>query len=161
MPLNDRQQLFVAEYIKDLNATQAAIRAGYSENTAGSQGHDLLKKPEIAEAIELAMDERARAVGIDANWVLQQAVTLHRRCMQDVLPLTDRKGNQIYDDEGNALFAFNAAGAAKALELVGKHVGVGAFDNKLTLQGPDGGPVQVQEIRHTIIRPSAKKDVDG
>lgn len=154
MALTPKQQLFVAEYIKDLNATQAAIRAGYSEDSAHSIGSENLRKPEIAEAIELAMDERARVVGIDANWVLQQAVTLHRRCMQDVVPLMDRKGNQIYDDEGNALFAFNATGAAKALELVGKHVGVGAFDNKLTLQGPDGGPVQVQEIRHTIVRPA-------
>lgn len=82
-------------------------------------------------------------MGIDAQWVLNQAVTLHRRCMQDVVPLMDRKGNQIYDDEGNALFAFNAAGAAKALELVGKHVGVGAFSEKLALSGHDGGPLQV------------------
>lgn len=50
-PLRPKHQRFVAEYLKDLNATQAAIRAGYSEKTAGSQAHDLLKKPEISEAI--------------------------------------------------------------------------------------------------------------
>jgi phage terminase small subunit len=46
--LNPKQARFVAEYLKDLNATQAAIRAGYSKKTAGSQAHDLLKKPEIS-----------------------------------------------------------------------------------------------------------------
>ena len=45
--LNPKQKRFCEEYIVDLNATQAAIRAGYSERTAGSQAHDLLKKPEI------------------------------------------------------------------------------------------------------------------
>ena len=50
--LNDKQSRFVDEYLVDLNATQAAIRAGYSQKTAGSQGFDLLKKPEIAAEIE-------------------------------------------------------------------------------------------------------------
>lgn len=49
--MNKRQARFVEEYLIDLNATQAAIRAGYSEKTAGSQAFDLLKKPEIQEAI--------------------------------------------------------------------------------------------------------------
>ena len=47
MGLSAKQQRFVDEYLVDLNATQAAIRAGYSEKTAGAQGFDLLKKPEI------------------------------------------------------------------------------------------------------------------
>jgi phage terminase small subunit len=51
MPLNQRQKLFAYEYLVDGNATQAAIRAGYSERTAGSQAHDLLKKPEIQAVI--------------------------------------------------------------------------------------------------------------
>ncbi len=49
MALNDKQRRFVGEYLIDLNATQAAIRAGYSEKTAGQQAFDLLKKPEIQE----------------------------------------------------------------------------------------------------------------
>lgn len=52
MALNDKQRRFVDEYLVDLNATQAAIRAGYSPKTAGSQAFDLLKKPEIHEYIE-------------------------------------------------------------------------------------------------------------
>lgn len=155
MALTPKQQLFVAEYIKDMNASRAAEAAGYSPDTAYSQGHRLLKHAEIAEAIELAMDERARAVGIDAQWVLQQAVTLHRRCMQDVTPMLNRKGEQVVDEDGAPVFQFNAAGAAKALELVGKHVGIGAFSEKLALSGHDGGPLQVvvQQFSHP-----AKKD---
>ena len=72
MSLNDRQTRFVQEYCKDFNATQAAIRAGYSEKTAGSQGHDLLKNPEIEEAIEERKIEIAIHAKIDAAWVLRQ-----------------------------------------------------------------------------------------
>jgi len=50
--LNDKQKAFAFEYLKDFNATQAAIRAGYSARTAGSQAHDLLKKPEIRSVVE-------------------------------------------------------------------------------------------------------------
>ena len=72
MSLNDRQQRFVQEYCKDFNATQAAIRAGYSEKTAGQQAHELLKNPEIAEAIEERKEQLAALVEIDAAWVLRQ-----------------------------------------------------------------------------------------
>jgi phage terminase small subunit len=51
VPLPPRQRLFVSEYLKDLNATQAAIRAGYSKKTAYSQGFDLLRKPNVAKAV--------------------------------------------------------------------------------------------------------------
>jgi len=56
----------------DFNATKAAIRAGYSEKTAGSQGHDLLKIAEIQELIEQRKDELAAAAEIDGLWVLRQ-----------------------------------------------------------------------------------------
>ena len=53
--LNDRQGLFVSEYIKDMNATQAAIRAGYSKKTAYSQGQRLLKNVEIKKAVDVLL----------------------------------------------------------------------------------------------------------
>lgn len=70
MSLNDRQLAFVREYLVDLNATQAAIRAGYSEKTAHSQGPRLLENVEIAEAIAAAQSERAERVALDADRVL-------------------------------------------------------------------------------------------
>lgn len=54
--LTDKQQRFVDEYLIDLNATQAAIRAGYSEKTADSIGLQLLRKTQVAEAIEEAQN---------------------------------------------------------------------------------------------------------
>lgn len=59
MGLTDKRKAFVDEYFKDWNATQAAIRAGYSESTAYSQGARLLKNVEIAEAIQEKINERA------------------------------------------------------------------------------------------------------
>ena len=55
----EKHERFAAEYVIDLNATQAAIRTGYSEKTAGQIGFELLKKPEIQEAISAAMKARS------------------------------------------------------------------------------------------------------
>jgi len=57
--MNDKQRAFVREYLIDRNATQAAIRAGYSAKTAGQKGHDLLKKVEIAAALESGSEAHA------------------------------------------------------------------------------------------------------
>ena len=146
MALTDKQRRFVDEYLVDLNATQAAIRAGYSKKTANKIGPELLGKTSISEAISKAQAERAERTKIDADYVLKQAVKLHERCMQEVEPLTGRKGQQIRDDEGNPLFVFNAAGAAKALELVGKHVNVQAFRDQVGHGNPDGTPLAPTRI---------------
>ncbi len=68
--MTPKQQLFVDEYLIDLNATQAAIRAGYSAKTAYSIGDENLKKPEIAAAVKKAMNERAARTGITADMVI-------------------------------------------------------------------------------------------
>ena len=62
--LTPRQARFVEEFLVDCNATQAAVRAGYSEKTAGVIGHENLSKPNIAAAIAKAQTERAEEVGI-------------------------------------------------------------------------------------------------
>lgn len=129
--MTPKQQRFVEEYLIDLNATQAAIRAGYSANTARQTGSENLSKPDIADAIAAAFTARSEQTGIDAAYVLRQAVKLHERCMQEVSPIMDRKGEQVRDEAGNPLFEFDALGASKALELVGKHVNVQAFKEKL------------------------------
>lgn len=128
--LTAKQKLFCHEYLIDLNATQAAIRAGYSEKTAKEIGCENLTKPNILEFVNKAKEERIEEVKVDANYVLSQSVKLHERCMQEIEPYTDKKGNHIHDKEGNGLYVFNAAGAAKALELVGKHVDIQAFNEK-------------------------------
>jgi len=72
MALTDKQKRFVEEYLLDLNATQAAIRAGYSAKTAGSIGEENLRKPEIAAAIQEAQDARSKRTEITADRVLQE-----------------------------------------------------------------------------------------
>jgi len=74
--LNDRQRLFVAEYLLDLNATQAAIRAGYSPKTAGRTGHENLKKPEIAAAIQEAFEARLERLEVSAERVVLEYARL-------------------------------------------------------------------------------------
>ncbi len=130
--LTPKQKRFIDEYLTDLNATQAAIRAGYSKKTAAQVGFENLRKPQIAAAVSRAKQERSEATKIDAEWVLKQAVEVHRRCMQEVKPDRNPKtGKQLYDDDGNAVFKFNAAAANRALELVGKHVEVAAFKERI------------------------------
>ena len=70
--LTAKQRSFVREYLIDLNATQAAIRAGYSEDTAGAIGFENLNKPKIQSAIQAAMDLRAKRTEITADRVLAE-----------------------------------------------------------------------------------------
>jgi phage terminase small subunit len=70
--LTQKQRAFVREYLVDLNATQAAIRAGYSEDTARAIGCENLTKPNIQDAIATAMRERAERTNIRADMVLKE-----------------------------------------------------------------------------------------
>ncbi|MCM1128968.1 MAG: terminase small subunit [Alistipes senegalensis] len=69
--LKDKEEFFVREYLVDLNATQAAIRAGYTAKSASSVASKLLAKPHIREAVEQQLSERARKLGIDADELLK------------------------------------------------------------------------------------------
>jgi phage terminase small subunit len=69
--LKPKQALFAKEYLKDFNATQAAVRAGYSIKTAHVIGTENLKKPVIEKAIEKEMVQRTKNVEISVEWILQ------------------------------------------------------------------------------------------
>lgn len=81
--LTPKQAAFVREYLVDLNATQAAIRAGYSANSADVIGSENLGKPEIAAAITAAKLERSQRVGITAADVLHELGILYRSDVRD------------------------------------------------------------------------------
>lgn len=70
--LNDRQKRFVEEYLVDLNATQAAIRAGYKEKNARAMGAENLTKPDIAAAIQRAMAERQKRTEITQDMIVAE-----------------------------------------------------------------------------------------
>lgn len=161
--LTDKQELFAREYLKDLNATQAAIRAGYSEKTARSVGSENLTKPDIQEYIAQLNQERMNRVQIDADYVLRQAVKLHERCMQEVEPITDRRGEEITDEQGRTIYGFDAKGAAAALKLVGDHINVQAFKQQTSTEitGANGGPVRYADMSEELLEEKLKELGNG
>lgn len=72
MALTPKQRMFVKEYLIDLNATQAAVRAGYSEKTATAQSSRLLTNVNVSDAIQEAMRNRAERTEITADMVLRE-----------------------------------------------------------------------------------------
>lgn len=98
--LTPKQAAFVHEYLMDLNATQAAIRAGYSKKTANRIATENLSKPVIQEAIQEARDAREKRSMITVEWVLAQIASIAQ------------------DEEAQQ------RDRLKALELLGKHLGM-------------------------------------
>lgn len=83
--MTKKQKRFIEEYLVDLNATQAAIRAGYSPDTAGSIGSENLKKPEIRACIDKAMAERSKRTGISQDRVLMELARIGFSKITDVI----------------------------------------------------------------------------
>lgn len=113
--LNDRQKLFVSEYVASKNATQSAIKAGYSEKTAYSMGARLLKNVEIQNAIDDKLGKMVKKLDLTAEKILMDIEEVKRRCLQ---------GEEIRDREGNPTgeWRFDASNALKACELQGRHL---------------------------------------
>ena len=86
--MTPKQEAFVREYLVDLNATQAAIRAGYSQNTAGKIGHENVTKPEIASAIQAAMNDRAERTNITVDRVLAEYARIGLADIREVVQVT-------------------------------------------------------------------------
>lgn len=85
MALTKKQRLFVDEYLLDLNATQAAIRAGYSTRRATEIGYQLLQRPEVAQAIQAAMAERSRRTEVEADYVIRRLREIDEMDVLDIL----------------------------------------------------------------------------
>lgn len=126
MALTDKQQRFIQEYLKDCNATQAAIRAGYSEDCAKQIGSENLSKPDLKEALTEAKRQLAEAAQIEAEWVVKNLKSIAMRCMQ-VEPVVDSKGNPVLvkNDDGDLVpaFTFNAQGAVQSLKTINEMCG--------------------------------------
>lgn len=75
-PLNPKQKRFAEEYLKDLNATKAAVRAGYSEKGAGTQGRRLMSTPAVRELVESLMAKRSERTAITADRVLEEIAVI-------------------------------------------------------------------------------------
>lgn len=128
MSLTPKQQRFVDEYLIDLNATQAAIRAGYSAKTADSQASRLLRNVKVSRAIGEAKTTRSERTKLDQDWVLNGLREVAERCMTAVpvmrFDFESKSMVQVIDDEGLGVWQFDSRGANRSLELVGKHLGM-------------------------------------
>lgn len=111
--LTAKQEMFCREYLVDLNATQAAIRAGYSPDSAKQIGSDNMSKHDLQERIAELKAERNQRVTVSADYVLERAKMIHEACW-----------NQ--DDAKNSI---------AALKLVGDHVNVQAFKQHTEISG--------------------------
>jgi len=150
--MTDKQKVFCEEYLIDLNATQAAIRAGYSVKTANEQGARLLANVSVQNEIEKLKAERSRRTGITADRVLQELARIGFVNPMDVIDPTDAtvQGHANADDMaaiasvkvkvipgkyGDDGFEREVRlhDKVKALELMGKHLGM--FTDRVDLNG--------------------------
>lgn len=150
--LTDKQQRFVDEYLIDLNATQAAIRAGYSEKTAAAIGAENLIKPNIQNAIQEAQAKRQEQTQIDAAYVLRRLVEIDQMDVLDIMDdqmkirpvnewpkvwrqyVVNLDNLELSDGEG-CFKKIKWPDKVKNLELLGRHVSVGAFKDKVEHSG--------------------------
>lgn len=142
--LTDKQKKFVEEYLIDLNATQACIRAGYKTKTpqqASEIGCQLLKKTQVSEAIANAMAERSRRTGINQDRIVQELARIAFVKITDVVGSDGEINANASDDDLACIESYKVedydsvngssskrevklASKIKALELLGKHVGM-------------------------------------
>jgi len=170
MALTNKQARFVEEYMVDLNATQAAIRAGYSAKTAADIGRQALRKTPVA----LAIAERQRAIsertGVTAERVIEELAKIGFANMQDYMranadgdpyldfsnltrdqaaalaevTVEDFKDGRGEDARDVRRVKFKLHDKRAALVDLGKHLGL--FKERVEHTGKDGGPIEVEEV---------------
>lgn len=176
--LPKRRAAFVAEYLIDLNGTQAAIRAGYSPHTANEQAAQLLADVSVAAHVERAKAQRFARVNTTADSVLHEVSLLAQSCVEHYE--VDDFGN-LRAAEGAPEGAMRAVASVKkkirhakdgsityevefrlwdkpgSLKLMGKHAGVAACFDKVEVTGKDGGPLEmITEVRRVVVSPKAE-----
>ncbi len=142
MALTDRQSHFVDEYTVARSAPQAAIRAGQCGGAAPQQASQLVQCALVQGAIQAAVAPRAECPEISQAWVVERLVANATRAMQAV-PVVDRDGNP------TGRYTYQGSVANRALELLGKHVGLWTerHDDKLPKRLEE---MDSEEIRHLL-----------
>ena len=126
--LTPKQKKFCHEYIKDFNATQAAIRAGYSKKTAKEIGYQLLHKTSLQEYLAGLINAQTQDDEISVKEIIRKLKIVVDRCMQEI-EVRDKKGNLTGE------WQFDSAGANRSLELLGKHLAM--FTDKFNMTNDD------------------------
>ncbi|ENF6615600.1 terminase small subunit [Escherichia coli] len=180
--LTDKQELFAREYLKDLNGTQAAIRAGYSEKTANEQASRLLANVNVQKFVAELKTARVEQTGIDAAYVLRRLVEIDQMDVLDILlqngelkPIKDwpkvwrttLSGMDVVEmvsaDSAALLKKIKWPDKVKNLELLGKHVSVQAFKEQTSTEitGADGGPVRYADMSEELLEEKLKELGNG
>lgn len=145
--LTDKQKKFIDEYLVDLNATQAAIRAGYKEKAAYRTGAENLRKPQIQEEIQKRMEERQKRTEITQDMVLQELAAIAFARATDYVSVRDgmvqvKDTDQLSDSQIAAIAGIKETqngievklgSKEKTLELLGRHLGM--WNDKLDMAG--------------------------
>lgn len=126
--LTEKQRRFCEEYLKDLNASRAVLRAGYETTNANRVGHELMQKPGIKFALDGLTAERAHKIKVDANFVLQKIIRSLERA--------EEKENE--------------TAVLRASELLAKHLGM--FVEKTEISGPEAGAIETQRKLEEDVR---------
>ena len=124
--LTQKQSAFVREYVIDYNGARAAERAGYSKKTAAVQASKLLKQEKVLEAIKEHQKELIDSQCLTEEKVISQLQNILDRSLQATPVMEWDYSTHEYKESG--LYQFDAKGALKALELLGKHLGM--FEKK-------------------------------
>lgn len=176
--LTERQRLFVDEYLIDLNATKAAIRAGYSPLAARQQGSTLLSNPYISAAIQVAQSARSRRTGITADRVIREIACI---AFSDISEVADVAGGEVVIHDLDSLprrvrravesvaskpSEHGVSRTVKmhpklvALKMLADHLGLSADTvSKVELTGKDGGPVETEaRVQYVITVPPEEQE---
>lgn len=122
--LPPQQRLFCEEYVKDFNASQAAVRAGYKAKEPNKMGYQLLNNPGIRYAIDSLLQERAKSVDVDVNYVTKKIVRSIERA--------EEKENE--------------AAVLRGAELLARYLGM--FVERQEISGPDGEAIKFEKAQN-------------
>jgi phage terminase small subunit len=157
--LTPKQALFVIEYLKDMNGAKAAIRAGYSQDSAKEIASENLTKLNIRAAIDEQMEARARRTLITADKILADMDRVAQRCMTNEpvmvfdkykkrwMPLMKEVINEDGTTTKEYVYQFDSAGANKALENLARNQKLLTDRNEVgNLDGTNFEPIAVTEV---------------
>lgn len=134
--LNEKQKIFVSEYLKDFNGTRA-YKVAYgveNEKTAATSAWRMLRNVDIQKAIQEKANEHLETIDVDTNYIINNIKEVTERCMKKQ-PVMDfdyedkclkQRRTELFDEDGDpagdaGVYTFNARDALKGLELLGKY----------------------------------------
>lgn len=147
--LTDKQEQFCQEYLIDLNATQAAIRAGYSEKTANEQGARLLANVSIQTRLKELQSARQERTEITQDYVLKTIVDTIERCKQAEPVMIKEDGEWVESGE----YKFDSQAVLKGAELLGKHLAMWIDKTKIE------GELNVNTTLNEKVSPEKAKEL--